>query len=85
MRGGQYTMVVLLGLLYIIAIISIISGLDISVLGNLALTSSNLIFALIATFLWKLPKIAKDEWELSDFKLSDAKMKVLVFLVQQQQ
>ena len=74
------TPVILLSILYVIAVVSIISGLDISVLGNLSLISTNLIYVLINAFLWKLPKVAENEWKVSSFRLSGGAMNAVVFL-----
>ena len=73
------TPVILISILYILAVVSIISGLDISVLGNLSLISSNLIFVLINVFLWKLPKVAEEEWKVSSFRLGSTAMNLVVF------
>lgn len=74
------TPVILISILYVIAVISIISGLDISILGNLSLVSTNLIYLLINATLWKLPQIAPEEWKNSYFKVGPAFMKVIVVI-----
>ncbi len=72
------TPVVLISILYGIALISIAPGLDISILGNLSLIATNLIYVLINAFLWKLPSLVKEEWENSKFKLNGGMMKFVV-------
>lgn len=74
------TPIILITILYVIAVISIISGLDISILGNLSLISTNLIYLLINATLWKLPQIAPEEWKNSYFKVGPAFMKVIVVI-----
>ena len=74
------TPIILISILYVIAVISIISGLDISILGNLSLISTNLIYLLINATLWKLPQIAPEEWKNSYFKVGPAFMKVIVVI-----
>lgn len=74
------TPIILITILYVIAVISIISGLDISILGNLSLISTNLIYLLINATLWKLPQIAPEEWKNSYFKVGPAFMKVIVII-----
>ncbi|MDF9867470.1 APA family basic amino acid/polyamine antiporter [Bacilli bacterium PM5-3] len=71
------TPVVLLGILYVIAIVCIITGLDISILGNLSVITTQLVFAIIGGFLWKLPKVVPLEWEKSKYKVG---YKMIVFL-----
>lgn len=74
------TPVVLISILYVLAVVSILSGLDISILGNLSIISTNLIYLLISATLWKLPSIAPEDWEHSAFKLGHTGMKALVVL-----
>lgn len=74
------TPIILISILYVIAVLSIISGLDISILGNLSLVSTNLIYLLINATLWKLPQIAPEEWKNSYFKVGPAFMKVIVVI-----
>lgn len=64
------TPVVLLAILYVIAVVCIISGLSVSVLGNLCIIMTTLAVAIICAFTWKLPKICPNGWEHSKFKVS---------------
>ena len=72
------TPVVLLVILYVVAVISVLSGLDVSVLGNLSLVVINVIFLMISAFMWRLPKVAPEAWAKSKFHVSDGVMKLLV-------
>lgn len=74
------TPVILLSIMYGLAVICILFGLDISVLGNISLIATNLLFLMINMYLWKLPKIAPDEWEHSKFKIPQSAMPVVVVL-----
>lgn len=74
------TPVILLSIVYVIAVVCIIFGLDISILGNLSLILTNLIYVMINVFLWKLPQIAVTEWENSKFKVSPGTMTVVVII-----
>lgn len=72
------TPVVLLGVLYGLGVICVISGLDISVLGNISLISDCMIYLLINTFLWKLPQVVPEAWNQSKFKCSS---RILILIV----
>nr|WP_319510713.1 APC family permease [uncultured Draconibacterium sp.] len=64
------TPVVLLAILYVLAVVCIISGLSISILGNLCLILTTFAVAIICAFIWKLPQISPAGWEKSKFKSS---------------
>lgn len=72
------TPVVLMSILYVIAVICIISGLSVSVLGNLCLIMTTLAVAIISATMWKLPQLAPRGWAQSKFKVGKAAMGVLV-------
>ena len=72
------TPVVLLGILYVIAVVCIISGLSISILGNLSLIMTTLAVAIICAFTWKLPIICPKGWANSKFKVSGPVMTAIV-------
>ena len=74
------TPVILLGILYALAIVSIISGLDISILGNLSVITTQLIFAIIAGFMWKLPKVVAKEWDKSKYKVGAGVLMLLTII-----
>ncbi|MGF6907497.1 APC family permease [Fusobacterium sp. PH5-44] len=74
------TPVILLSIVYGVAIICIVFGLNISILGNLSLILTNLIYVMINAFLWKLPNIAPEEWSNSKFKISKSMMSFVVFI-----
>lgn len=64
------TPVILMGILYGIAVLCVVSGLDISILGNICLVANNAMLLLINAFVWKLPQIVPEEWEKSSYKMS---------------
>ena len=72
------TPVVLLGILYVIAVVCIISGLSVSILGNLSLIMTTLAVAIICAFTWKLPIICPKGWANSKFKVSGPVMTAIV-------
>lgn len=74
------TPVVLLAILYGLAVVCIISGLDISILGNISLIADCMIYLLINTFLGKLPKVAPDAWNASKFKCSKGVLYIIITL-----
>ena len=74
------TPVILLAILYVIAVVCIISGLSVSVLGNLCLILTTLAVAIINAYIWKLPQISPTGWEKSKFKSGKAMMVfILIF------
>nr|WP_321358580.1 APC family permease [uncultured Draconibacterium sp.] len=72
------TPVILLAILYVIAVVCIISGLSISILGNLCLILTTLAVAIICAYTWKLPKISPAGWERSKFKSGK---NMLIFII----
>lgn len=70
------TPVILLGILYGLGVLCIFTGLDISILGNIAVVANTLIGVIISIFLWGLPKVVPGEWETSKFKCSAAALKL---------
>ena len=64
------TPVVLITILYVFGVVCVISGLDVSILSNLATIAGCLADLLISMFLWRLPKVVVPAWEKSKFKLS---------------
>ena len=72
------TPVVLLAILYVIAVVCIISGLSISILGNLALIMTTLAVAIICAFTWRLPTICPKGWANSKFKVSTPVLWIIV-------
>ncbi len=72
------TPIILLAIYYGFAVISVVAGLDVSILGNISLISTYLVFLMISVCMWKLPQIAPKAWEKSRYKVSPAVMKILV-------
>ncbi len=71
------TPVVLLTILYVLAVICIVSGLSIGILGNLTLIMTTLAVAIICAFTWKLPDVCPRGWENSKFKVSRSMLYVV--------
>lgn len=69
--------VIILGILYVIAVVCILTGLSVSVLGNMCLVASNATVLMICAFTWKLPQICPEYWEESKFKCSMGTLKLV--------
>lgn len=74
------TPVVLLAILYVVAVVSVIADLSLSVLGNLSLIALSLTGLMVSANMWKLPQVAPSAWEKSKFKVSGGVLKLLVVL-----
>lgn len=72
------TPVVLLSILYAIAVICIVSGLSVSILGNLCVIMTTLAVAIISSTMWKLPQLAPKGWAQSKFRIGKTDMGALV-------
>lgn len=72
------TPIVLLVIYYVFAVVSVIGGLDVSVLGNISIIATYLVFFIISVCMWRLPIVAPKAWENSKYKVSPLMMKVLV-------
>lgn len=64
------TPVVLLGILYALGVICVLTGLSVAVLGNMTLIAGGVTQLIINVYLWKLPRIIPEEWAASKFRLS---------------
>lgn len=64
------TPIILLGILYVIGVICIITGLSVSILGNMCLVANGVITLLVNASLFRLPKIVPDAWAKSKFHCS---------------
>ena len=65
------TPVILLGILYVIGVICIVTGLSVSVLGNMCLVANGVITLLVNASLFRLPKVVPEAWEKSKFHCSN--------------
>lgn len=74
------TPVILLGILYALAVICIVSGLSISILGNLTLIMTTLAVLIISIFTWKLPQVCPTGWANSKFKCSNTMLWIIVVI-----
>lgn len=71
---------VILTLLYAIAVICIVAGLDISVLGNVFLIGMSAVNLIINAFAWKMPVLCPKEWENSKFKVGPGIIRLFTVL-----
>ena len=60
---------------YIIGAVCCVSGLSVSVLGNLSLVLSGIVGVIIAVSTARLPKLLPEQWAKSKFKVSDGLLK----------
>ena len=74
------TPIILLGVLYVLGVVCIISGLDVSVLGNMSLIANGVMSLLINMFLWKLPQIVPGAWNNSKFKMGSGLLNLLTLV-----
>jgi APA family basic amino acid/polyamine antiporter len=74
------TPIILLSILYGLGIICIITGLDVSILGNMSLIANGMIYLLINISVWKLPSICPEAWEKSKFKCSAGKLRIITVI-----
>ena len=69
--------VIILSILYVIAVICILTGLSVSALGNMCVVASNATVMMICAFTWTLPKICPEFWAESKFKCNESLLKVV--------
>lgn len=74
------TPIILLGILYAIGVVCIITGLSVSILGNMCLVANGVITLLINASLYKLPNVVPDAWEKSKFRCSKGVLGLITFL-----
>lgn len=63
------TPIVILAILYVIGMVCVLTGLSVSVLGNMCLVANSFITLMINAFVWKMPKLCPEEWSTSKFKV----------------
>lgn len=71
------TPVRILGILYILGVICIFTGLSVSVLGNMSVIAVGITTLMINVFLWKLPSVVPEAWRDSKFKIRPFLLKVV--------
>ena len=74
------TPIVILGILYVLGAVCIMTGLSVAVIGNMCLIATGATTLMINAFLWRLPKVIPDEWASSKFKISAPMLKVISLL-----
>lgn len=68
---------IILGILYIIAVVCIVSGLSVATLGSMCLVANNVALLVICACTFRLPKICPEEWAASKFKISNGMLKLV--------
>ena len=61
---------IILGILYVIAVVCIITGLSVSILSNMCVVANSITTMMINASAVKMPMVASEEWEHSKFKVS---------------
>ena len=74
------TPVILLGILYVIGVVCIITGLSVSILGNMCIVANGVITLMINSSLHKLPDIVTDAWNKSRFRCSKSVLMLVTVL-----
>jgi APA family basic amino acid/polyamine antiporter len=62
---------ILLGILYVLGVICIVSGLSVAVLGSMTLIANAAMTLLINAMLWRLPSVCSEEWKESKFHVGN--------------
>lgn len=71
------TPIVLLGILYVLGVVCVLTGLSVSVLGNMCLIANGVITLMINIAVFRLPKIVPEAWEKSSYKVSPVMLGVI--------
>ena len=66
----------ILAMFYVIGAVCIVSGLSVSILGNLSLVLSGVVGIIIAVSTARIPKLLPEQWARSKFHVSDGALKV---------
>lgn len=74
------TPIILLGILYVLGVVCILTGLSVAVLGNMTLIAGGVTQLIINVYLWKLPRIVPEEWAASKFKLNQGLLITLTII-----
>lgn len=74
------TPIILLGILYAIGVVCIVTGLSVSILGNMCLVANGVITLMINCAVFKLPSIVPEAWEKSKFRCSKGMLMLITVL-----
>ena len=74
------TPVILLTIFYFFGVVPILIGFDVSIIGSLATIVSQITFVIVGIALFRLPKVVPNEWNVSKFKMSSKKLRIIVFI-----
>ena len=74
------TPVVLLGILYVIGVVCILTGLSVSILGNMCLVANGVITFMINCSVFKLPSVVSEAWDKSRFRCSKSVLMLITVL-----
>ena len=70
----------IMGIMYVISMVCVISGVSISIIGSISALCSSLVYLAISATVWKMPTVCPEGWEKSKFKCSDGKLKLVCVL-----
>ena len=74
------TPIVLLGILYVIGVVCILTGLSVSILGNMCLVANGVITFMINCSVFKLPSVVSEAWDKSRFRCSKSVLMLITVL-----
>lgn len=74
------TPIILLGILYLLGAVCIVTGLSVSILGNMCLVANGAMTLMINAFVWKMPQVVPEEWEASKFKVGSGLLKLICLI-----
>ena len=74
------TPIVILTILYAIAVICIVTGLSIDIIGNMCQIANGFMNLMINWYLCRLPEVIPEEWNSSKFKVSNTTLRIIAML-----
>lgn len=69
-----------LGILYVIGVVCILTGLSVSILGNMCLIANGVITFMINCSVFKLPSVVSEAWDKSRFHCSKSMLMLITVL-----
>lgn len=77
-RLSKYnTPIIILTILYTVGVVCVLTGLSVSILGNMCLIATGVITFMINVSIFKVPRICPEAWEKSKFKVSNRSLYVI--------
>lgn len=74
------TPIIILTILYVLGSVCILTGLSVSVLGNMSLVASGVLTLMINAKVYKLPEVVPDEWAVSKFRVGKGALRLVTVL-----